>query len=478
MNSSQNKKIANSSIHLQGNAVPQTTTKVTNTARTSKSDDTLRADVVLIVDDTTYNLEILFATLQYAGFTVLVAQDGVSALAKAEYAEPDIILLDILMPGMDGFEVCRKLKGNRKTKDIPILFMTALDNPENILKGFELGGVDYVTKPIEQGEVIARLKTHLKLRRMQEHLQAQNEQLEQEIRIRQQTETQLERSQQLLQQTNQELEQRIAERTAELVYTNKQLEKMNAELVCSNQELEKFAYVVSHDLQAPLRSIKMFAELLAQEYKDKLNSQADEYLDYITDSAERMQTLIKDLLAYCRAGKNEQTWISVDLKDVINNVLRDLEASIQESKARIKIERLPTVQANPREINQLFQNLISNGIKFRGKDTPRIEINAQSQQQQWLISVKDNGIGIESQYQDKIFQIFQRLHSLEEYPGTGVGLAICQKIVERHGGSIWVESQPNRGSTFYFTLPQKEFIQQHQAFVYDSRSKKVNFSVE
>jgi light-regulated signal transduction histidine kinase (bacteriophytochrome) len=211
---------------------------------------------------------------------------------------------------------------------------------------------------------------------------------------------------------------------------------------------------------------------LAQEYKDKLNSQADEYLDYITDSAERMQTLIKDLLAYCRAGKNEQTWISVDLKDVINNVLRDLEASIQESKARIKIERLPTVQANPREINQLFQNLIGNGIKFRGKDTPRIEINAQSQQQQWLISVKDNGIGIESQYQDKIFQIFQRLHSLEEYPGTGVGLAICQKIVERHGGSIWVESQPNRGSTFYFTLPQKEFIQQHQAFVYDSRSKK------
>jgi signal transduction histidine kinase len=472
MNSSQNKKISNSSIHLQGNAVPQTTTEVTNTARTSKSDDTLRADVVLIVDDTTYNLEILFATLQYAGFTVLVAQDGVSALAKAEYAEPDIILLDILMPGMDGFEVCRKLKGNRKTKDIPILFMTALDNPENILKGFELGGVDYVTKPIEQGEVIARLKTHLKLRRMQEHLQAQNEQLEQEIRIRQQTETQLERSQQLLQQTNQELEQRIAERTAELVYTNKQLEKMNAELVCSNQELEKFAYVVSHDLQAPLRSIKMFAELLAQEYKDKLNSQADEYLDYITDSAERMQTLIKDLLAYCRAGKNEQTWISVDLKDVINNVLRDLEASIQESKARIKIERLPTVQANPREINQLFQNLIGNGIKFRGKDTPRIEINAQSQQQQWLISVKDNGIGIESQYQDKIFQIFQRLHSLEEYPGTGVGLAICQKIVERHGGSIWVESQPNRGSTFYFTLPQKEFIQQHQAFVYDSRSKK------
>ena len=472
MNSSQNKKKLSPSSYLQSNAVPRTTTQVTNAARTSKSDDTLRADVVLIVDDTIYNLEILFATLQAAGFTVLVAQDGVSALAKAEYAEPDIILLDILMPGMDGFEVCRKLKGNRKTKDIPILFMTALDNPENILKGFELGGVDYVTKPIEQGEVIARLKTHLALRRMQEHLQAQNEQLEQEIRIRQQTEAQLERSQQLLQQANQELEQRIAERTAELVYTNKQLEKINAELVSSNQELEKFAYVVSHDLQAPLRSIKMFAELLAQEYRDKLNSQADEYIDYITDSAERMQILIKDLLAYCRAGKNEQTWISVDLKDVINNVLRDLEASIKESKAKIKIDRLPTVQANPREINQLFQNLISNGIKFRGKDTPCIEINAQSQQQQWLISVKDNGIGIEPQYQDKIFQIFQRLHSLEEYPGTGVGLAICQKIVERHGGSIWVESQPNRGSTFYFTLPQKEFIQQHQAYVYDSRSKK------
>ncbi|MBE9167728.1 GHKL domain-containing protein [Pleurocapsales cyanobacterium LEGE 06147] len=180
---------------------------------------------------------------------------------------------------------------------------------------------------------------------------------------------------------------------------------------------------------------------------------------------------MKDLLAYCRAGKNEQTWISVDLQDVISNVLRDLEASIKESKARIKIDRLPTVQANPREIDRLFHNLISNGIKFCGKDnTPHIEIKAQSQQQHWLITVKDNGIGIEPQYQEKIFQIFQRLQSLEEYPGTGVGLAICQKIVERHGGSIWVESQPDRGSSFYFTLPQKEFIQQHQAYVCDNRN--------
>ncbi|MBE9167729.1 response regulator [Pleurocapsales cyanobacterium LEGE 06147] len=271
MNGSRDNKFTSTSSYLQSPAVHQTITEVINAAHNSKSDDTLRADVVLIVDDIIYNLEILFVTLQSVGFTVLVAQDGVSALAKAEYAEPDIILLDILMPGMDGFEVCRKLKGNRKTKDIPILFMTALDNTENILKGFELGGVDYITKPIEQGEVIARLKTHLTLRRMREHLQAQNEQLEQEIRIRQQTETQLERSQQLLQQANQELEQKIAERTAELVYTNNQLKKINADLVCSNQELEKFAYVVSHDLQAPLRSIKMFAELLAQEYRDKLN---------------------------------------------------------------------------------------------------------------------------------------------------------------------------------------------------------------
>ena len=434
-----------------------------------KSDDTIRADVVLIVDDTLTNLEVLSDYIQSAGFTVSIASDGVTALNQAEYIEPNIILLDILMPGMDGFEVCQKLKANPKTKDIPVLFMTGLTDIEDKIKGFELGGVDYVTKPIHKEEVVARIKTHLTLQRMRSHLQIQNQQLNQEINIRQQTEAKLRRSQQLLSNLNQELEQRVVERTTELVQAKKQVENINQELRHSNQELEQFAYVVSHDLQTPLRSLSMFTQLLAQEYKEQLDSQADEYINYIADGATRMQTLIQDLLAYSRAGKNEQTWISVNLKETLQQVIIDLQASIKEHKAEIIVKNLPTVIANPVEMGQLFQNLISNGIKFRGQAYPRIEIDTSSQAKQWLISVKDNGIGIDEQYSHRIFQIFQRLHPQDQYPGTGIGLTICQKIVERYGGKIWVESLVGKSSTFYITLPKQEYLHQNQNYIQGCR---------
>ena len=426
------------------------------------SDDTIRADVVLIIDDTLTNLEVLSNYLKSAGFTVSIASDGINALNQAENIEPDIILLDILMPGMNGFEVCRKLKVNPKTKDIPILFMTGLTDVADKVKGFELGGVDYVTKPINKEEVVARIKTHISLQRMRSHLQLQNSQLNQEVLIRQQTEAQLKKSQQLLNNLNQELEHRVAERTAELVRAKKQLETVNIELRNSNQELEKFAYIVSHDLQAPLRSLSMFTQLLAQEYREKLDSQADEYISYIAGGAMRMQTLIQDLLTYSRAGKNEQTWVSVNLAEILNQVILNLQANITENKAKITVKNLPTIIANPVEMSQLLQNLIANGIKFRSKIEPKIEIDTVSQGKRWLISVKDNGIGIEKQHRQQIFQLFQRLHTDNQYPGTGIGLTICQKIVERYGGSIWVESVVGKGSIFYFTLPKKEYLHQNQ----------------
>ena len=453
--------------NIDSNHCQSKTTRTENLME--KSDDTIRADLVLIVDDTLTNLEVLSNSLQSAGFSISVASDGISALTQAEYAEPDIILLDIIMPGMNGFEVCRKLKANPKTQDIPVLFMTGLTDIADKIKGFELGGVDYVTKPINKEEVIARIKTHLTLQRMRSHLQIQNKQLSQEIQVRQQTEAKLERAQKLLRNTNEELEQRVAERTAELVQAKQQLETTNAELRHSNQELEKFAYVVSHDLQEPLRSLSMFTQLFAQEYQDHLDNQADEYISYITDSAARMQALIKDLLAYSRAGKNEQTWVSVNLEEISKQIIVDLQANIAENKAEIIIKNLPTVIANPVEMKQLLQNLITNGIKFRGEANPRVEIDTKSQQHQWLISVKDNGIGIEPQYTHQVFQIFQRLHSQDKYPGTGIGLAICQKIVERYGGKIWVESLRGKGATFYLTLLKKEYLHQNQAYIQGCR---------
>jgi len=231
------------------------------------------------------------------------------------------------------------------------------------------------------------------------------------------------------------------------------LQKANDELVRSNTELEQFAYIASHDLREPLRKIKSYAELLAETYQGQLDDTADKYITYVTDGATRMQALISDLLTYSRVGRGNLTLEVTNLATVLEQTLGDLSVSIAETSALITADPLPTVQANGQQMAQLFLNLIANAIKFRGEATPKIEVKAELQDKEWLVAVRDNGIGIKPQYAERIFEIFQRLHSREKYPGTGIGLAICRKIVERHGGRIWLESQLGQGTTFYFTLP-------------------------
>ena len=241
----------------------------------------------------------------------------------------------------------------------------------------------------------------------------------------------------------------------EIRQANEQLKATQTQLVRSNQELELFAYVASHDLQEPLRKISSFTKLLAEDYQGHLDAEADEYIAYIIDGALRMQNQIDDLLTYSRVSRDELRKEPTELGKVVGQVLEDLSVTIEENNAAIAASSLPTVQANPRQMVQLLQNLISNGIKFHGEAPPRIQIEAQLQPEQWLISVRDNGIGINPKFARRIFEIFQRLHSRTEYAGTGIGLAICRKIVERHGGRIWVESELGQGATFYFTLPRE-----------------------
>jgi PAS domain S-box-containing protein len=221
----------------------------------------------------------------------------------------------------------------------------------------------------------------------------------------------------------------------------------------SNAELQKFAYVASHDLQEPLRMITSYLELLERRYKGQLDDKADQFIAYAVDGAARMQALISDLLNYSRVGTRGENFETVDCTAVLNNALRNLQVAIADNNASITHDPLPHLKADATQLTQLFQNLIGNAIKFRREDPPHIQISVKRTGENWLFSIQDNGIGIESQYTERIFVIFQRLHSRIEYPGTGMGLAICKKIVERHGGNLWVESIPNESSVFHFTLP-------------------------
>jgi len=257
--------------------------------------------------------------------------------------------------------------------------------------------------------------------------------------------TELKRMQEALQKAHDILEVKVDERTAEL-------EQANVQLVRSNKELEQFAYVASHDLQEPLRMIAGYTQLLQQRYKDKLDENANQFIFYTVDGVLQMQNLINDLLTYSRLETRQEDLKPVDCQAVLNDMLTTMQMTIEESGATIKHGRLPTIRVDRTQLFQLFQNLISNAIKFRSDKLPLIHITAKPQDKQWLFSVSDNGIGIEPQYLERIFVIFQRLHTRDKYPGTGIGLAICKKIVERQGGRIWAESQPGKGSTFYFIL--------------------------
>jgi light-regulated signal transduction histidine kinase (bacteriophytochrome) len=248
--------------------------------------------------------------------------------------------------------------------------------------------------------------------------------------------------------------QLMARRQAEAAMreANAELEVQARELTRSNEELQQFAYVASHDLQEPLRMISSYTQLLARRHGDKLDGDAREFMAFIVDGAARMKQLIEDLLEYSRVGTRGRDLEPVESGGALDRALANLRAAREASGARVTHGPMPAVHADPAQLAQLFQNLVGNAIKFRGDDPPRIHVQCETHPASWSFTVRDNGIGLDPQFAERIFMMFQRLHGKDEYPGTGIGLAICKKIVERHGGRIWVDSQPGRGATFGFTI--------------------------
>lgn len=351
---------------------------------------------ILMVDDTPANLIVLKDILIDERVFISIAHDGVKALEIIKKNKPDLILLDIMMPGMNGYEVCEKLKKDERTKDIPIIFVTALAQTDDVIKGFSVGGVDYITKPFQEKEVLARVRNQLSLRKA--------------------------------------------------LYEKDKLIK----------ELNDFSAIASHDLQEPLRKIICFGDRLKDE-AGNLSEKSNDYIDRMQKSASRMQILINDLLHLSEVTFRAIPFESVDLNQVAKEVLENLEFRMIETKGTVNLESLPTLQVDPVQMKQLFQNLIGNSLKYHRDGVPPV-VNVEGKKTGdgfWEISFKDNGIGFDEKYTERIFKVFERLHGRNAFSGTGMGLAICKKIIDRHCGTITAKGVVGEGATFFITFPDK-----------------------
>jgi light-regulated signal transduction histidine kinase (bacteriophytochrome) len=375
---------------------------------------------ILVVDDTHSTIDMVKTALEEDGYEVVMATSGEKAIKRAEITSPDLIMLDVLMPGMDGFETCRRLKADNRTRDIPVIFMTALTATESKVTGFKVGGVDYVTKPIEVEEVLARIRTHLTIQSMQRRLESQNERLRHEMTERKQAEEALQRSH----------------------------EKLKA----ANRELGDFAYIVSHDLKAPLRSITQLAGWLFKDYAQAFDPEGQNMVELLINRTQRMERLIDGVLQYSRVGRIKGKTEAVDLNILVDQVIEMLAPP---DNILVTVDgRLPVVEAEKIRLEQIFQNLIGNAVKFMDKEQGEVKIRCVQEGDYWKFSVEDNGPGIEERYYGQIFQIFQTLLPRDVMENTGAGLTIVKKIIELYNGRIWVESELGKGSTFYFTLPK------------------------
>ena len=409
---------------------------------------------ILLVDDREDNLFSMETILEKDDYEIIKADSGKQAL-KILLKEVDfaLILMDVKMPNLNGFETAALIYEREKLKHIPIIFITAFnEGEENLFKGYRTGAVDYIYKPVDPELLRAKVSVFTDLYRKNHKLIAQEAKLK---------------------AINKSLENEIKERKSsedKVKELNRQLLENIVRLESANKDLDRFAFMASHDLQEPLRKIRLFSDMLQAKYKEVLDKDANVHISRIQKSVERMQALIKDILTFSRISNEKDSFVNTDLNSVVQEVLTDMEISVQEKKAQVNLGNLPSIEANPGLIRPLFSNLLSNALKYCRKDVSpviniRSEINLMSNgigvkkvqpNRYCKIFIEDNGIGFEQEYAEQIFDMFKRLHVSNEFEGTGIGLALCKKIVEKHHGFISARSKVNQGSTFIISLPMTQ----------------------
>ncbi|WP_196598997.1 response regulator [Pectinatus frisingensis] len=352
---------------------------------------------ILIIDDSPESIELVSCILKRSDFTIRIAKNANSALKLIQFQIPHIILLDVNMPEMNGFDFCRLLKNNVQYKKIPIIFLTASDEEESIRKAFALGAQDYVTKPFKPAELIARVNTHLKLTQRTEEL--------------------------------------------ENAYKN----------------LDSFCYSVAHDLKSPLLSIRRLIDFLLQDYDEIFTVDGKELAAKIQEKTTDVTEIIDHLLELSHAGSKKIHISKIDTRQYFTDMYKNLRALEPSRKICFQVENLPYIYADPVLFKLLCQNILSNALKYtRKKDCAVIKINCRLTENYFVFSIKDNGIGFDMRYVNRLFHVFERLHSEREFEGSGVGLAICQRILQRQGGKAWLTGAPGKGASFFFSLPRRE----------------------
>lgn len=408
---------------------------------------------ILIAEDSPTQAQRLRHILEKAGYLITHAANGRLALDAALRDRPTIIISDVVMPEMDGYEFCRRVKAEPSLKGVPVILVTTLSDPGDVIRGLECCADNFILKPYEAQYLLGRVQFVLVNREMH---QSEHMTMGVEIVFNGNRHFITADRLQMLNLLLSTYEAAI-QRNKELTRAHEDLKALNGKLELANKELEAFSYSVSHDLRAPLRHIAGFAGLLEQSVAGKLNPKEQGHLKTIIDSATQMGRLIDDLLDFSRMGRVEVQRTVVDLNMLVPEVVRSLGPELRERKITWKVGPLPQVRADPAMMRQVLVNLLANAIKYtRTRPAAEIVVSAQSNPTEHVISVRDNGVGFEMKYADKLFGVFQRLHRAEEFEGTGVGLANVRRIVSRHGGRTWAESKLGEGATFFFTLPITE----------------------